>query len=180
MIPHILQPDDVTVVGRITKPHGYKGLLKIQLGRSGVEDLETEWVMLMIDQKPVPFFVVSWQAGEGFWIVGLEGIDNETKAGKLKNLDVALPSDMLPEVTQSDAEKIVGFDVMDLSFNSLGCVTGTIDHGYQELIMVTGKDEKSFMIPFVEPIIAEIRFDDKQVIVDLPAGLIEINENHAN
>lgn len=172
----MLQPDNVTVVGHVSKSHGFKGELKVTITHTGAEDLETEWVFLMIDQKPVPFFVEDIRfSGQSNWILKLEDVDTETEADKLKGIEVAVSTDILPDEDPTPAQMIMNFEVIDEQHGHLGKITDFLDHGFQQLLKIETEEGREVMIPFVDQIVLGIDPERQEIRVNLPEGLLDVN-----
>lgn len=77
--------------------------------------------------------------------------------------------DML--VCYSDDEYI-GFEVYDKVLGFVGCVED-IGGTQAQMHFIVGKDDTNFIMPFVSEIVKKV--EDKKIYVELPKGLIDIN-----
>jgi 16S rRNA processing protein RimM len=112
----------------------------------------------------------------GALIFKFRGVDSISDAEALSRVEVRVPlSERAPleegEYFDSD---LVGCEVIDrVSGESLGHVTGVEDAGGPGLLVVDG----NLMIPFARAICVEIDPAAKRIIVELPAGLKDLNRS---
>ncbi len=110
----------------------------------------------------------------GTLIFKFRGIDSISAAEPLSGLEVRVPlAERAPleagEFFQSD---LIGCEVLErASGESLGRVTDWDDSGSSGMLVVEG----SLLIPFARAICVEIDPAAKRILVDLPAGLKELN-----
>jgi 16S rRNA processing protein RimM len=71
--------------------------------------------------------------------------------------------------------QIIGCSVVDRSGTAIGRVTDFIFVNENDLLVVES-DGKEILIPFVQGICVGIDLRKKEIIIDPPEGLLEINE----
>ena len=71
--------------------------------------------------------------------------------------------------------QIEGFELMDKEGKSLGCIVGFASNGPQDLLRVQTSGGEA-LVPFVDAFIEGIDFEKNQVIMDLPPGLLALEE----
>lgn len=111
-------------------------------------------------------------------IVALVGVETRNDAEALKGAHVYIPEDALvsePGETVYLAE-VEGFSVVDLAGEVIGEVCGFSSNTSQDLIIVQTPKGRA-LIPFIEPFLLNIDFDKREVRMDLPPGLIDLEEN---
>jgi len=112
---------------------------------------------------------------QGTLIFKFLGIDSISEAELLTGAEVRIPySERLPlepgEFYHSD---LIGCDVRDRHSNRLiGTVTGFEDGGSSGLLQIG----PSILIPFSRDICVSIAPERREILVDLPEGLLEINQ----
>jgi 16S rRNA processing protein RimM len=72
--------------------------------------------------------------------------------------------------------EILGFQFNDVHGNPLGKVVGFGTNGMQDLLEVELSNGKKALIPFVEPFIRNIDFDKRQLDMELPEGLLDLED----
>jgi len=149
------------------KPERVLGLGRVYLlgtaGRSAAEPLELEYVR--------PY--------RGRFIMKFRGVDSVGQAKELAGAQVCTPKQERPplpagEYYQAD---LVGCRVIENgSGRVIGQVTGWIETGGVPLLEVTGSTGRQpLLIPFARSICLEVQLDKRQIIVNLPEGLEELN-----
>jgi 16S rRNA processing protein RimM len=166
--------ENLVHVGFVLKPHGYQGLIKVSLLREEAQDIQTEWVMLIIDNKPVPFFVTSISGQRNEWLLKIDDIDSDEDAKALQGKQVYISAELLPDIDQNTQATLVGYDLIDDQEGILGPIESEYEAGKQHFVTITFQ-ENEVMIPNVTEILYHIDFDKKQVFCNLPEGLLDIN-----
>jgi 16S rRNA processing protein RimM len=114
----------------------------------------------------------TWMHGDHL-IFKFQGVDTISDAEKLAGAEVSIPFEQRAalaeeEVYQSD---LVGCEVFDATGRSLGVVTDFQETGGTPLLQV-GND---LLIPFAKEICTKIDLERKQIVVNLPDGLLDLN-----
>jgi 16S rRNA processing protein RimM len=69
--------------------------------------------------------------------------------------------------------QVMGFAVFDSSGTAIGTISGTLSTPAGELYIVQGHD-KEHLIPAVREIIEKVDFAEKKLIINPPAGLLDL------
>ncbi|MEM7160921.1 MAG: ribosome maturation factor RimM [Bacteroidota bacterium] len=165
-------------IGKVARLYSYKGELYIRLYVKDPEMyLEMESMFLAIEGELVPFFIESIQFGsKGMLRIKFEDVDNEAEAKKLVKKEIFAPNSFLPkEEGEFHGHEILGFLVVDQKDGELGNVEDVIEHSSNPLIRVD-QGEREILIPYQDEFIIEINSSKKRIEVDLPEGLIEMND----
>src|SRR6056297_114643 len=167
---------DCVLAGTITKTHGVDGKVVI----STDNDLETkdfrEPIFINIDGLLVPFFVVTIDTkGRNQYILTLELVEDVDEASTLIGLDVYLSAadDVFSE--SIEMSQLDGLNVIDQQKGEIGRIK-RIDEvaGNYLLVIDNGNDE--VLIPFSEDFIVEILPEEHYILLQLPDGLVELNQ----
>jgi 16S rRNA processing protein RimM len=110
-------------------------------------------------------------------ILKFKGVDTISDAEKLAGADVAIPFEQRAalgeqEFYQSD---LIGCEVFDGTGRSLGFVDDFQETGGAPLLTVKTPDGRELLIPFAKSICTKIDLDRKQITVNLPDGLLDLN-----
>jgi 16S rRNA processing protein RimM len=115
----------------------------------------------------------------GQLVFKFRGVDTITDAERLERAEVRVPlSERAPlsgdEFYESD---LVGCEVFERSNGErLGSVTALVGQGGPPLLEVRGAGAgEPLLVPFARAICVEINVEAKRILVELPAGLKEIN-----
>ena len=165
-------------VGRIIKSFGYKGNLILLFERPDAH-VCTAFPSFFVDIEGelVPFFVEDYQVrDDSTALVRFDDIISQDQARKLVNNDLYLPLD--PETdhdqTRSLHARIEGYRVFDLDRGYVGTVREFVRLKEQDLLRVDGSG-REILIPAVEAFIERMDHRNKEIHLDLPEGLLDLN-----
>ena len=169
--------DDCYLLGYIVKTHGTKGQLVFHLDVDYPEEYEgLESVFLETKGELIPYFVESFNLQKkGRAIVQLEGLDTMEKALALVGTSLFMPLDTLEELDNEQFyyHEIQGFEVLDQNLGTLGTIREVYSVATQNLIALDYQGSE-VLIPIVEGIVLKADRQQKQVLVNLPEGLLEV------
>ncbi|WP_433316783.1 ribosome maturation factor RimM [Micromonospora sp. CA-269861] len=181
------------VVGRIGKPHGVRGEVTVEVRTDEPEARFAPGTVLRTepgatpppptDEPGVPFRVPAELTIEearfhqGRVLIAFDGILDRNTAEALRgtllvvdSADVAPPDD--PE--EFHDHQLVGLAVVTPAGERLGEVA-RIDHAPSSDLLVLRRPEgRTALIPFVRAIVPEVDLAGGRVIVDPPAGLLDL------
>ena len=170
--------DDGILLGKILKPYGYRGFVRVAFFISGLEKVLSEGNFIFIEWigKPVPYLIreILWDDDKTARLK-FEDIENLDAASKLIGRSVILSEKSVPKKLLKSLKpvELVDYKVVDLHNKLIGYVTGLDESGRQSILEVN-LDEKEFLIPFHEDLVKSIDSKRKEIIVDLPEGLLDL------
>jgi len=172
-----MQKEDCFFVGKIVKKYSFKGELLIKLDTDEPDQfLEMESVLVELHKNLIPFFIEHSSLHKSTLLrVQFEDVRNEADAIALIGKELFLPLDRLPKLTGTKFyyHEVIGFKVTDLSFGPVGTITGVNDNTAQHLFIIDRQDTE-ILIPINDSFIKELNRDKKELIIDVPEGLIEL------
>lgn len=165
-------------VARLGRAWGNRGgLTAIALSSRPERFHELREVFLFRDGAPVEagrFAVESVWQHAGAWIFKFRGVDSISQAERLEHAEIRIPLAERPDPAQGEhyLSDLMGCEVRErASGKSLGVVTGWQDTGGVGVLEVG----ENLLIPFARSICVEIDTGAKQILVDLPDGLKDLN-----
>jgi len=176
----MINPEQITEIGSFNQPHGIKGELNAAIFENvAVEDLSC--IILDIDGIFVPFFITGIRPrGARSYLVTVEGIDSEHDASAIANKRIyALKDEARQLLTDDNAdgfyvEDLIGFGISTPDGTLNGTVADIDDSTENILFIVKADDGKTHLIPVADEFITEIDADNRQIIMALPDGLLDI------
>jgi 16S rRNA processing protein RimM len=153
-------------MGWISAPFGVRGWVKVQPNTAAAQNLLAyktwwvedggEWRTLSVEQARVHGRTV---------IAKLDGCDDRDAAIALRGKTVAVPRTALPGTKSGEFywADLIGLAVVNESAQALGRITGILQTGANDVLVVAGERER--LIPFIAAVIRE---------VDLPAGVMRV------
>lgn len=112
-----------------------------------------------------------------YFIIKLEGVDEISQAQSLREQELFLPEKdlMTLEKGQFYHYQIIGCTVFTKKATRVGKVKDIWEIQDNQLLVVE-KGEKEIYIPFTQQICTAIKLEKKEIIVDPPEGLLELDE----
>jgi len=167
-----------THIGRLLKPHGLAGELKLWVEDSFLDAIwDTEVLYIEQTGRPLPFFVEHLR-GKGALIVKLEELDKREDALLLSHKEVFLRTedlDIPPTDTEEASifERLRGFRLVDVQMGELGRID-RLEEYPQQWMAVVERPEGEQLIPLVPAFILDIDEEKQCIRLDLPEGLLEL------
>lgn len=167
-------------LGRITKKFSFKGevILKLDTDEPDIyENLDA--VFIEMGKDLLPFFIESSSFQRGNELrVRFEDVKTEEDAEAILKKEVYLPLELLPKLEgkQFYFHEVIGFTLADVKQGVIGTIESINDSTAQALFIVEGKDGQ-VLIPMVDDFIRKIDREKKQVLVETPEGLIDMNRS---
>ena len=167
---------DYLRLGKLVAAHGLKGelVLKHELGKkSTLKDLKT----VFIEEKKnhfLPWFISATHIkSEEETYLKLEGVDVRESAIKLTQKNVWVTEEEFKKLAaKSSPVNLLGYTVINEK-NSLGKILEVIEQPHQ-LLFKLEINNKEALIPMNENTLKKIDHKKKEVIVELPEGLLDI------
>ena len=172
-----MQKKDCFFVGKIVKKYSFKGELLIKLDTDDPQQfLEMESVFVEVHKNLIPFFIEKSSLHKSTLLrVQFDEVHSEEDANALLGKELYLPLALLPKLsgTKFYYHEIIGFQVVDASFGTVGTIIGVNDHTAQHLFVID-RDGIEILIPINDQFIKEINRTSKEILLDVPEGLIEL------
>jgi 16S rRNA processing protein RimM len=163
-------------IGKLVAVHGLQGelLLKHELGKkTSLKGLQA----IFIEEKKqsfLPYFIVFTKIKSDTEVyIKVEGIDTRETAQKIANKQIWIPeADFKKLASKSAPAGLLGYQIIDQG-EPLGEILELIEQPHQLLCRIDIKG-KEVLIPLHEGTLQKINHAKKQVLVELPDGLLEI------
>jgi 16S rRNA processing protein RimM len=114
----------------------------------------------------------TWMHGDHL-ILKFNGVDTISEAEKLAGADVAIPFEQRAELAEEEVYQsdLIGCEVVDATGRLLGIVEDFEETGGTPLLRVG----ENLLIPFAKSICTKIDLEHKQITVNPPDGLLDLN-----
>jgi len=118
----------------------------------------------------------AWMHGDHL-ILKFKGVDTISDAEKLAGADVAIPFEQRAVLAEQEyyQSDLIGCEVVDASGRLLGFVDDFQETGGAPLLAVKTPDGRELLIPFAKSICTKLDLDRKQITVNPPDGLLDLN-----
>jgi 16S rRNA processing protein RimM len=168
------QPPEYLVVGRIVRPHGVRGGMKVIAESDLVHKLKASGKVFLGPDK-VPETVQSLNLHRKEYLLYLEGCTDRETAEEWRDAGIyILYSELDPLPTGEFFHwQIVGLNVITTADEELGRVENIIVTGANDVYVVCDPSGKEILLPAIESVIQEVDLDNQIIVVRLIPGLVE-------
>lgn len=174
----MIKREEVYKIGIFNKPHGIHGELQFTFSDDIFDRVEAEYIICLLDGILVPFFIEEYRfRSDTTALMKLEGIDTAERARMFTNVEVYFPIKHAKQVAPDELtwNYFVGFRMEEIHHGHLGEVTDVDDSTLNTLFIVDRQGEE-LLIPAQEDFIVDIDQQHKVITVDLPQGLLNLDE----
>jgi 16S rRNA processing protein RimM len=159
-------------IGKLTKLHGIKGSVALQLQGPHQPDLKkAKNFFIEINGIPTPFFVTEVKVSGKNLVLAFDTVTSMEAAQKILNCAVWLDEKQLKK--QEKTTDLTGFLLNDKVKGKVGVINKVIDMPGQKMFSLS-VDQKEVLLPFTEDLIVKIDQKLKTVFYNAPEGLIDI------
>ncbi|MFK7934861.1 MAG: ribosome maturation factor RimM, partial [Saprospiraceae bacterium] len=167
-------------IGYTKKAKGLDGSIKVKIFDEHLEDFaQAEVLFLEISGKHLPYFIEKVEVQSDLVVQFEDVADRNTAAmltGKsifMRESDLLAEEDKQLELEELEYAFLTGFLMKDETVGEVGKIEEVVELPQQEMAVVSYQN-KEIMIPLNEQLITEIKEKEQFLIVDLPAGLLEL------
>ncbi len=174
----MIKKEDVYKIGIFNKPHGIHGELSFTFTDDIFDRVECDYLICLLDGILVPFFMEEYRfRSDSTALVKLDGVNSAERARAFTNIEVYFPKSLAGESEPEDLswEFFVGFRVEDVQHGPLGEIVEVDNTTINTLFVVTHNDDE-LLIPAQEEFIEGIDQEQKLITVNLPEGLLALDD----
>jgi len=170
----------MAVVGRIARAHGNRGQVIVNPETDFPEQRFQPGAELFVDRggrvETLALTTVRFQHDRP--VVGIAGVDTMDGAEALAGLELRVPVEQLASLPDGSFYRhdLVGCRVETRSGERIGTVQGVEGTVGGSRLIVDG-DRGEILIPLASEICTTIDVAGRRIVVDPPAGLLELNES---
>ncbi len=168
--------DNYFELGFITRVHGMGGEVVAELDTdrpSKYKKLQS--VFLLQKGQLIPYFIEKISLSGSNAHIKFEDINTHPKAFELKGNKIFLPAENLTDRGEGHFyyHEIIGYELIDEIKGSLGPVTEVYSLEHSDLLAIQYQGQEA-LIPIVDAFLKKIDKKNKQILMDLPEGLLEV------
>lgn len=174
--------EELIAIGHYNKPHGVVGEISATLDVDYDVLQSLTCLVSEIDGIYVPFFVNACRPKTADTVLlTIDGIASEQEAARLVNHDIfALKRDYSAASDEADADGypldyFIGFELQDSDEKRVGEIIA-VDEQTENAIFIIDRDGDELMVPANDDLIVEFDIDKRVMVMDLPQGLIDLND----
>jgi 16S rRNA processing protein RimM len=174
-----LEWDAMILVGRIARPHGIRGQVVVNPETDFVEERfspgATFWTRA--SGGPEQLTVTSARVQNGRPVVAFEGFASIDDVERLAGLELRVPEEALTPLEAGTYyhHQLVGCVVQTAAGDRVGEVV-RVDGGSGGSLLVVDGSRGEVLIPLATDICVDVDVRGRQITIEPPAGLLELNE----
>ena len=171
------QASDTIVIGKIGAPYGVKGWVKITTYTEEIEGVfsYSPWLLGEVGKE---YTVDVWRTHNKGVVAKLIGVENRDDAESIKNLDISIKAEQLPQLTDDEYywRDLVGMQVITEAGYNLGTVKELFETGSNDVMLIRANPNDAFgqkerMVPFLfDQVIKQVDMQARTIKVDWDPG----------
>ncbi|HEX3731549.1 MAG TPA: ribosome maturation factor RimM [Mycobacteriales bacterium] len=165
------------LTGRIGRPHGVRGLVTVEVVTDSPAQRFAVGASLIAEPAGSGPLTVTHQGWSGkTLLLGFDGVDGRDSAEALRGTELYVDSDQIPPPDDPEIfpdHQLIGLSAQRLDGEVLGKVI-EVRHGPGSDYLVLSHDGREVLVPFVWAIVPEVDLAGGRVVIDPPAGLLEL------
>jgi len=160
-------------VGRIAKPHGVLGEVRVELMTDHPERFEWLDAIYVGEKNPRRVPIVSVRYHQDVVLLKLEGYPTRTEAELLRGELLQVPeSEAVPlEDDEYFLYQLIGIEVFTEQGRHLGQLTEILETGANN-VFVIDNEGRQYLIPDIPDVIREIDIENRRLVIHPMPGLI--------
>ena len=179
---YVYPEEKYILIGTVTKAHGMRGEVKILCFSGEPEQVSDYENVVLVDRRAAlsPVLAIKKTRPQGkIAITLLESISDRNLSESIEGAGVLIHRADLPEIDEDEYywHQLIGKSVVDTKGNLLGKIDSIFSNGAQDIMVLGKRQGHDVMIPIVAEIVLDT--DGEQVVIDPPAGLLDMNEREA-
>jgi|TARA_B110000438_G_scaffold137689_1_gene133011 16S rRNA processing protein RimM len=169
-------PADLVPLGKIIKPHGIRGEVKVRLYNCDSETLkmgQSVWVKSE-GNDPIIYVIEKLNLQSDKSRLKFKNVNDRNSAELLRDFTLSVCRDEFPETVDEEfyLVDLIGFNVIDQAGKKVGKVSDIMENPANDILMILDGD-KEHLIPMVDDFVTLFDFEKKQVTINLIDGLID-------
>lgn len=170
------------LVGRVLRPHGVRGEVRVELFSDELDLVERETFLLgrRVSQLET-YGVEGVRVHQGRLLLKFVGVDDRDEADALRGLEVYIPRAELPPLAENEfyLYELVGMGVVLETGERFGVVKDVLRTGGANDVFVVstavdgdGNNGQEVLIPDIAEVVLAVKRAEKEIVIRLMEGLI--------
>ena len=173
-----MKKDDHYLLGSLLKTTGIKGEIILKFNNDCPGEIQKlESIFIDIDNKLVPFFIEEIKFKSSTTAkVRLEGLDKEEKSIEFAGSEFYISNEQVKilQIVAADFIDVAGYKVKDQNNKLIGEVIEFIDISKNPLLNIK-TESGEVLIPAKDELIIEVDDDLKEILINIPEGLLDLD-----
>jgi len=174
----------LVVLGRLMKPHGIKGAIRVEYYAESPELLEKPLMLRAGRFAPRPVRIREWSLWKDQLILTIEGVNDRTQAEQMRGQELLIDASHLPEAEEDEPylRDLLGLAVKLESGEVIGELEDIDFPAGQEMWVIRAPESEGgyeILLPAVPEFVLDIDLDAEVVTIAPPEGLLELYRGDA-
>jgi 16S rRNA processing protein RimM len=171
--------EDMAVVGRIARAHGIRGQVIVNLETDFPGERFQPGAELFINRsgRPEPITITTVRFQQDRPVIGVSGVDDMNAATRLAGSELRIPVDRLAVLPRDTFYRhdLIGCAVETVGGALVGRVSDVEGTMSGSRLVVTSNEGGEVLVPLAADICRLVDPAGKRIVIDPPAGLLELN-----
>ena len=169
----------LVVLGRLMKPHGIKGAIRVEYYAESPELLEKPLMLRAGRFAPRPIRIREWSLWKDQLILTIEGVNDRTQAEQMRGQELLIDASHLPEAEDDEPylRDLLGLTVKLENGEVVGELEDIDFPAGQEMWVIRAPESEGgyeVLLPAVPEFVLDIDLDAEVVTIAPPEGLLEL------
>jgi len=174
----------LVVLGRLMKPHGIKGAIRVEYYAESPELLEKPLMLRAGRFAPRPVRIREWSLWKDQLILTIEGVNDRTQAEQMRGQELLIDASFLPEADEDEPylRDLLGLTVKLENGETVGELEDIDFPAGQEIWVIRAPESRGgyeILLPAVPEFVLDIDLDAEIVTIAPPEGLLELYAGNA-
>ena len=169
----------LVVLGKLMKPHGIKGAIRVEYYAESPELLEKPLMLRAGRFAPRPVRIREWSLWKDQLILTIEGVNDRTQAEQMRGQELLIDASHLPEAEDDEPylRDLLGLTVKLENGEVVGELEDIDFPAGQEMWVIRAPESEGgyeILLPAVPEFVLDIDLDAEVVTIAPPEGLLEL------
>ena len=174
----------LVVLGRLAKPHGVKGDIRVDYYADSADLLNKPLMLRAGRFAPRPIRVRDWHLWKDQLILGIEGCNDRSAAEQLRGQELLIDASFLPEPEEDEPylRDLIGLSVRLEDGTTVGELEDVDFPAGQEMWVIRAPEESGgyeILFPAVPEFVRDIDLSAGTATIAPPEGLLDLYRNGA-
>lgn len=164
------------IIGKVLKPKGLKGEVKVEIITSFPDHFETlHTVYRNENDQWIPLRIREARREGAFVFIRFDRVESIEQAEELRNEYLYIPEEELTPLAEDEyyIHDLIGMLVVDEQRNRIGELVQVDAYAGNDVYVIKAPDGKEFLIPAIKDVVKKVDVANKTMIIHRMEGLID-------
>lgn len=180
----MIERDNLIEIGVVQKLHGLNGEMTATITDTVFDDVKhCPYFIFEVDGIFVPFFITSYRfRSDTSILLKIDGVETQEAAQTFCGLTIYFDRKCFTkkeaeeyDAVEEEEDSFIGYTVIDQTAGELGSIVDINDQTANVLFIIERNGEE-IMVPAADDLVVSIDDDAKEIIMNLPIGLLNLDD----